>query len=919
MFVIVGGILFWLLTIMVVIRLLWIGTPKWPPTGRQIMLWIAVAAVAVGIYFRPHEDILGGQDGGAYLSFGARLARDPHLRYQDTLLNQVPINARDDFLLYGHTRPYLSKFACGRIVDFERAIATPWFQPAYPVVMSIPARVGGIHWIFYVVPLFTILTGLALRAVAQLAFKHRWSGAAAMALYLASPLVIWQGRNPRPEIIASFLLFSGAALLFRAWHRNALRKAKLDNEKSIQNLLHGKNRRGIPAWIDVVLGATCISLAPFFHVTAWMATVPAAMIVIVAIINGRTAFLVYPLIAVAGLALFIYQSLIITSIYSLHRFIIPAKEYGHWLLALGVSGLMVLSTLSWWRRQQNVRIQLAGIAPSPAWPYTRWTIAILTLAAVGVCAALTFTVGRPENMPVPVYHYIYRTDLLAVANMISLPVGLLALAGLVSMALAIHPGSIVRRTLLVFALPGALLIGNIYDLFTTRYMLTLVMPVVTLGMTALVCRISDDDARRPVVIGLITILALLGLRERLPLVAVTENRGLTHYLELRAQVIKTENGMLLGEYARIMSPFDHLFGIPTLAMPMERLDDYSRAEEAWAHIMRLNPERPAFFATPCQTPVSDRFIFTPVTIPGPTVLDGERLPSARWDLPRTVQNSRTELKLYRMRPRPAITTPSTPVAWHANLEAGNMGFRRFNTVLDRIMLLDGITLNRNNPIELKLPPACMATGTLHRGWLALGMDARASRSPASVRLTCGTNSITAPIVDIGQGLWAARVDANLLPASDAALRVTADAPLVLLDLAFLSRHDTLSLFDHIPPGLSQQHQLPLTARWARQDAGVFLDAPLAGTALVAMLAIAPGELDAPITLGFSTGPSSTPLTRKAPPGHWRWHILPAADLGGIQITAHHWLTIHADRTYNPQHARRPSDLAVLVGYVGVVP
>lgn len=925
MLVTIAGITFWVLTIAVLLRLVRIGTPTWPPSRGQIALWIAVVVVAAAVYFRPHEDILGGQDGGAYLAFGARLAREPHVVYKDHLLAQAPLADRDYFLLYGQTaekmRPYRSKFACGRVIDLPRAIIATWFQPAYPIVMSVVARAGKAELILLVVPLFVLFTALALRAVAAQIFEHRWAGGAAMVLYLASPLVIYQGRNPRPEIIASFLLFSGFALLIRAWRTSFIRRVQLGNRRSVRNMILGKARPGVPSWLDVVLGSLCIIGAPFFHVTAWLAVIPTMLFAVFLIASGRIAFLWSPFIALAGLSLFLYQSLMITGIYSLRRLILPMQAYGALITATIVGGLLILIALGTWRNVSIKRQRLAGIEPAPGRPYERWLTVAAVLLALGCSIYLSLTIGRPETLPVPIFHYIYRTDLWAVANMVSLPIAFMAGAGLVLAALMTRKATVERRILLFCALPGALLIGNIYDLFTTRYMLPLVLPMIAIGLTAFICLIPEDPPRRPIILGSIAILALLGLPNRLHLVRVTENKGLLKHLEQYARPIKAADGMLLFEYAVMASPFDHWFAIPTLSLPREWLDDYSRPEAAWEKIMRANPAKPAFFATPFQPPISDRFTFTPVPVPTPAY-ECERIASARWGLPRNVKNWGTDLKLYRMTIRG--TNDSTAIrseVFSATIGPGNMGVRRFENVapgVKRQMVVDGVPLARGCACEFPIPQKLIEEKIAIARWVLFGMDddSRRSSSGAAGAINFSNGAVTKPVIPrpLPGGMWIAEIGADILPPDGKALIIIPSSPIFLLDVLAVGAQKSFSLAAAIPQAHYRARQTEtIEARWARQGGQVYLP-PHTASSLAVMFATAPMELSKPSRLTLSAEPQPQVFTQDLSPGRWRWIVAPAETL--FDPATGGWLTIATDQTFHRGISR---DLALLVGYVGVLP
>ena len=144
-----------------------------------------------------------------------------------------------------------------------------------------------------------------------------------------------------------------------------------------------------------------------------------------------------------------------------------------------------------------------------------------------------------------------------------------------------------------------------YDLFMTRYLMVAFVPLLVLGLTAFALliplRFRLENAARCLVI---LIILLMGLHNRTQLMSAVDYRGLWKYLASYAAEIKQARGIILGEYPRLVAPFEHIFGIPSLGLYNERRDDYRVAEGAWETIMRRFPDRPAFFVTPFRAPCS---------------------------------------------------------------------------------------------------------------------------------------------------------------------------------------------------------------------------------------------------------------------------------------------------------------------------
>lgn len=669
------GLLLWALFLVALARVLWIACAVWLPRSRLGFFLLFVVLLSAGLLlFRPHEDIFGGEDPGSYINAGVTYARQRALFRSDPLLKLVPTADRPVFY-YGHAGYGLTKDACLWMVNNDPPIQGPRFQPAYPLLMAVAAWSGAPVWALYVTPLAALLTGVALMALAFMLFQSVWAGRAAFVFFLLNPLTIWHARCARPEISAAFLVFSGAVLLLHA------RRASL--------------WRG---WLDVMLGALCLGMAPFFHITAWLIVIPAACAVGLTMLRGRYDFLIYFPFAWCALWLFYLQSALITDYYRIGWPIGVVLRY--WPLA---AAMVLLAT---WIGRRNAR-KCSAPPTHIGGPWLVGALAFLTILCFFVLGfvrepdgSLPLLAGRWRN-------FFFFTNWTALLNMVSRPMVVLYLAGWVCWL--VRPSGAHRERIVVALvfLPAMLLAGNIGDLMMTRYFMTAIVPVASLCLAGLIACLPALRVaprwRKFLAPGLIAVLCALGLQQRTHLLALVEHRGFVRFLSVFAQIIQEDRGILLGEYSRIAAPLEHFFGVDTLGLDNERRADYEVAEKAWAQVMRALPERPAFFLTPFQAPRSDLFDFELVR---EAVFLDAALQQAYHYLPTRIRSGALNLALYRM----ILKNDACPMEQQPDLcllpiGPGNMGLRRFANVRWEQPSLDGVWLDQAQTVLLRCPSA----------------------------------------------------------------------------------------------------------------------------------------------------------------------------------------------------------------------
>lgn len=792
------------------------------PSRRRIGPAVLALAAGAALLARPHEDILGGLDGGAYLCMGARLAAEQSPFYADAFLEDIPPADRPAFL---YPYPYDTKYGPEWIRDLETTRTGPWFQPAYPLLLSGVIRVFGLRAALYVVPLFCLAAALLLGRLAFLvtdAPRARW---VSPLLYLTCPLVIWQGRSPRPEVIASFFTLAGLCLL-------------LDNRNA--------SRSRLP---DLLLAGLAFALAPLFHILAGPVTLLVSIGVYVRLWQGHRRDGVFFIPLAAGFALFLAQTLFWTDTYSLARFVRPLFVRPLILLPL-LAALATLIALPLLLRRNRDAPRLDRPLSSRLNLLAGAGLAVV-VAGVYAWALLT----RPDYSQPPAYHYIHRTDLPSAVSFLSWPVALAALAGAILIFAAprrFPPRA--RPALLLLGIP-ALIIGDIHDLFMTRYFMVSLVPAAVLAITALLTRglAPAESRRRRALPPLLALLVILPLPTRLPLVRVTENHGFLRAFEKIARPVREANGRLVVEYSRLGAPFEHLFGIPTLPLDNEHLPDYQQTERALAAAFEHAPEQPLFFLTPFRTPLSERFTFR--------LMDRRRIPhqqvlSRRWALPKHVAPRSLSLSLFEMHLAPPDPAPS-PALYPA--DPALTGLRRIGKSVHPETRLDGWNITPS--LGLRLPPLRPDSTAYLIFWT------QANEPPVFQAADSNTSPIpTAPLLPNWHllTLEAGQHPATLLPRIPVRLHAAfefADGVSVPLDITRDVRDNPLS---------SISWRTPLHFRWA--DSSSRFGLPVSGRPLLLLLNLADPS---PVPIGIQIAADQTPvLQTNIPPNQWQWLLCP---------------------------------------------
>lgn len=204
----------WLLLVAV----LWFTAPQpltlQPYSGQRpqlqyliLLLWLPVA---LWLFLRPHEFILGAADAGVYINLGAEIAHSGSLIVEDDFLAALP-----ESLTTAVFRPITNAAATAYylpafyLTDPARpGHITPQFYPTHPLWLAIAYSLGGV-WAELMLPGVWALWGVLAVYVTVRQFAGWQTAVLALAGLTLNALQVWFARYPVTETFAQFLLWAG--------------------------------------------------------------------------------------------------------------------------------------------------------------------------------------------------------------------------------------------------------------------------------------------------------------------------------------------------------------------------------------------------------------------------------------------------------------------------------------------------------------------------------------------------------------------------------------------------------------------------------------------------------------------------------------------------------------------------------------
>ena len=192
-----------------------------PRVGRGgLIAFGAVTLLAGFLFLPPYETVVAEGDATVYLNLSREIARTGGLVFDDPLLREMSVEAREYLFLNRQPTDYrygrYARFPGGfTIDDIEEPAVSSGFSPLFPVLAALFEQVSPTRGALFVAPLFAVLSlgGLFL-VVARLGGIP--AGLMAALLAAASLPQMWFAKYPIPEMAAQFFVLAGVLALLAA-------------------------------------------------------------------------------------------------------------------------------------------------------------------------------------------------------------------------------------------------------------------------------------------------------------------------------------------------------------------------------------------------------------------------------------------------------------------------------------------------------------------------------------------------------------------------------------------------------------------------------------------------------------------------------------------------------------------------------
>jgi 4-amino-4-deoxy-L-arabinose transferase-like glycosyltransferase len=201
-----------------------------------LLIWLVVA---VWLFFRPHEFIIGGADAGVYVNLAINIANDGRILIHDPILDNLPPALYPALLRELPPTENASVIASYYalpgfyITDAQAGQITPQFFHLHPVWQAISHSLGGVRATLLTTGLWALGGSLALFFLAR-QLVSKTAAFLALAVITISALQVWFARYPTTEPLTQFLLWTGVWTL-TLWLK-AIKENKPE-EKRLTSLL----------------------------------------------------------------------------------------------------------------------------------------------------------------------------------------------------------------------------------------------------------------------------------------------------------------------------------------------------------------------------------------------------------------------------------------------------------------------------------------------------------------------------------------------------------------------------------------------------------------------------------------------------------------------------------------------------------
>ncbi len=174
-------------------------------------IFLVILALAVFLFARPAEYIIGNSDAGTYVNTGANIARTGALAIRDAQVAQLEPDASKTFywqlvnpyMLYKQVR--LPGFF---IADQATGLVLPQFLHLYPAWLALWDAMLGVQLGLYATPIIALLGSVAFYFLARELFGKNVARLAFFLLVVMVPQ-FWFARYPVAEAFTQFLMLTG--------------------------------------------------------------------------------------------------------------------------------------------------------------------------------------------------------------------------------------------------------------------------------------------------------------------------------------------------------------------------------------------------------------------------------------------------------------------------------------------------------------------------------------------------------------------------------------------------------------------------------------------------------------------------------------------------------------------------------------
>lgn len=177
------------------------------PALIETFLLLTWLVIAIPLFFRPHEVVIGIGDAGVYTTLSGHIATEGSIRKYDPLLAKLDTRLYPAFLRTpeGENRPYWQP---GYYVLDETGWITPRFYHLAPAWQAIAYSLAGVNGSLFMPPLWALVGALMV----YLTGRRLWGWQfACLALWAVSfnALQLWFARYPTTETFTQFLIWLG--------------------------------------------------------------------------------------------------------------------------------------------------------------------------------------------------------------------------------------------------------------------------------------------------------------------------------------------------------------------------------------------------------------------------------------------------------------------------------------------------------------------------------------------------------------------------------------------------------------------------------------------------------------------------------------------------------------------------------------